>query len=161
MSQVGSFGVNYTKAYSADPAIWEAKVLTRGANTKGSWIFVLASAAIDQYAFCGVDGEGDAAELTTTTYAASSIIGVAQVALASGEYGWLWTGNGGGTGSGIKGKVAANYAAFAPLQSTATAGVADDAATKVLGGAVGLTTDGGSGSSIELHAAGFIIKVTL
>mgnify|MGYP007071573873 CR=1 FL=1 len=160
MSQVGSFGVNYTKSYGTDPSIVEFAPLNVGANTKGSWIFVKASAAIAQYAWVGVDGEGDAAELTTTTYASSSIIGVAQVALGSGEYGWIWTGNGGGTSSGIKGKVAASYVAFALINTTGTAGVADDAATKILGGVVGLTTDGGSGSSIELHAASFITKVT-
>lgn len=155
------FGANYKRTFTADTLPLPYGLLERLSNKKGEFVFIKASANIAQYAWVGVDGEGDAAELTTTTYAASSIIGVAQVAIASGEYGFIWVGKGGGTGSGIYGKVAANYAAFNPIQTTATAGVADDAATKLLGGVVGLTTDGGSGSSVELHAAGNIIKVTL
>lgn len=160
MSNTGSFGINSTRSFTSTDAIAKYAVPNRGSDKRGEWIYVLAGAAIAQYAWVGIDGEGDAAELTTTTYAASAVIGVAQVAIASGEYGWVWVGRGGGTGSGIKGKVAASYVAFAALNTTATAGVADDAATKVLGGVSGLTTDGGAGSSIELMAAGYIIKVT-
>lgn len=163
MSQSGSFGINSTRTYTASyPGGLPAKLLDRGSDNRGQWLFVKASAAIAQYAFVGVDGEGDAAELTTTTYASSAAIGVAQVAFASADYGWVWVGGagGGGTGVGIKGKVAASYVAFAALNTTATAGVADDAATKLLGGVSGLTTDSGSGSSIELQSAGTIVKVT-
>ena len=161
MSQTSSFGVNGTKTFTTSDAIGlPAAPFDRGSDKKGEWIFVKATAAIAQYAWVGINGAGDAAELTTTTYASSCAIGVAQVAIASGEYAWVWAGRGGGTGSGIKGKVAANYVAFAAINTTATAGVVDDAATKVLGGVSGLTTDGGSGSSIELYAAGNIIKVT-
>lgn len=160
-----SFGVNYKVAY-ADPASSDslislpASLLQRGENKDGEFIFVQAGGAIDQYAAIGVTGSGQATELTTTTYAASAVIGFAQIDVADNEYFWLWVGKGGGTGSGIKGLVAANYAAFAAINTTATAGVVDDAATKILGGVVGLTTDGGSGSAVELMAAGNIIKVT-
>lgn len=160
MSGSGSFGVNYKKSYGTDPAIFPAKVLDRGQDKVGEFIFVQADGAIAQYAWVGITGAGQAAELTTTTYASVGVIGVAQVALADNEYGWVWVGRGGGTSTGIKGKVAASYVAFALINTTATAGVVDDAATKILGGVVGLTTDGGSGSSIELHAAGLITKVT-
>lgn len=160
MSASGSFGVNYKKTYGTDPAVIPAKVLDRGSDKDGEYVFVQANGAIAQYAWVGIDGSGQAAELTTTTYASSCAIGVAQFALADNEYGWVWVGKGGGTGKGIKGKVAASYAAFAVINTTATAGVADDAATKILGGVVGLTTDGGSGSSVELYAAGLITKNT-
>lgn len=160
MSATAGFGVNYKKSYGTAPTIFPAKLLDRGSDVAGEFIFIKASAAIAQYAWVGIDGSGNAAELTTTTYASTAIFGVAQVALASGEYGWVWVGKGGGTGVAIKGKVAASYVAFALINTTATAGVADDAATKILGGVVGLTTDGGSGSSIELQAAGYITKVT-
>lgn len=161
MSSSGSFGVNYKTTYLSTAVLGlPAKQLARGSNTDGEFMFVKATAAIAQYAWVGIDGEGDAAELTTTTYASSAAFGVAQVAIASGEYAWVWVGKGGGTGTGIKGKVAASYAAFAVINTTATAGVADDAATKILGGVVGLTTDSGSGSSVELLAAGLISKVT-
>jgi len=161
MSLTGSYGVNYKKSYGTAPTIFPAKLMDRGSDKDaGEFIFILAGAAIAQYAWVGITGSGTATELTTTTYASSCAIGVAQVALASGEYGWVWVGKGGGTGAAIKGKVAASYVAFAAINTTAVAGVADDAATKILGGVVGLTTDGGSGSSIELYACGNIIKVT-
>ena len=163
MSVSGSFGVNSTRTYtSAYPGGLPAKLLDRGSDKTGDWLFVQASAAIAQYASVGVNGSGAAAELTTTTYAASAAIGFAQVAVASGEYFWLWVGGvgGGGSGVGIRGKVAASYVAFALMNTTATAGVVDDAATKILGGVVGITTDGGAGSAVELQSSGNIIKVT-
>lgn len=161
MALTGSYGVNSTKTWTTDSANGlPAKLKDIASDKRGKWMFVLASAAIAQYAAVGIDGSGNAAELTTTTYASSAAFGFAQVAIASGSYGWVWVGEGGGTGSGIKGKVAASYAAFAVINTTATAGVVDDAATKILGGVVGLTTDGGSGSSVELMAAAVIHKVT-
>ena len=164
MAFTGNFGLNSTRTWSA--ALFAstpvAKLLDTGSDKRGTFVFVKAGATIAQYAFVGITGDGTATELTTTTYASSAQIGVAQVAFASGEYGYVWVGGvaGGGTGVAIKGKVAASYVAFALINTTATAGVADDAATKILGGVVGLTTDSGSGSSIELQSSGPIIKVT-
>lgn len=161
MANTGSFGINSTRVWTTDSANGlPAKLLDRGSDKRGGWMFVKASAAIAQYAWVGIDGSGNAAELTTTTYAASAAIGVAQIAATTNDYLWVWIGRGGGTGSNIKGKVAASYVAFALINTTAVAGVVDDAATKILGGVVGLTTDGGSGSSIELMASGLIQKVT-
>jgi len=164
MSHSGSFGVDSTRTWTATtaPGGFPAKLLDVGSDKRGQWVFVKASAAIAQYAWVGIDGEGDTAELTTTTYAASAQIGVAQVAFASGDYGWVWVGGeaGGGTGSGIKGLFSANYAAFAVVNTTATAGVADDSATKILGGVVGLTLVGGAQASAELQSSSAIIKVT-
>lgn len=161
MSLIGSSGVNYTRVWTTDSANGlPAKPLDIGSSKDGKFMFVKAGGTIAQYAWVGIDGEGDAAELTTTTYASVAAFGVAQVAAVANDYLWVFIGEGGGTGSGIKGKVAANYAAFAVINTTATAGVADDAATKILGGVVGLTTDGGSGSSIELLAPAVIHKVT-
>lgn len=155
-----SFGINYKKTYTTTDVALPAGLLQRGTNNKGEFIFVLAGGTIAQYAAVGVTGAGTATELTTTTYAASAVVGFAQTAVASGEYFWLWVGCGGGTGKGIYGKVAASYVAYAAINTTAVAGVVDDAATKVLGGVNGLTTDGGSGSSVELMASGPITKVT-
>jgi hypothetical protein len=156
-----SFGLNYKTTFVDTGTLsLPAGLLQRGTNNDGEFIFVQANGAIDQYAAVGVTGAGQAAMLTTTTYAASTVIGFAQVAVADNEYFWLWVGSGGGTGRGIYGKVAASYVAYAAINTTAVAGVVDDAATKVLGGVNGLTTDGGSGSSVELMASGSIVKVT-
>lgn len=164
MSQSGSFGINSTRTWTASSAGGlPAKLLDVGSDKRGKWMFVKAAAAIAQYEWVGIDGSGSAALLSTTTYASSAAIGVAQVAFGgSTEYGWVWIGGagGGGTGVGIKGKVLASYVAFALINTTATAGAVDDAATKILGGVVGLTTDSGSGSSVELQSSGDIIKVT-
>ena len=157
---ISGHGVNYKAVFTDTDVALPAAVLQRGENKDGEFIFVQANGAIAQYNAVGVTGAGQAADLTTTTYAASAVIGFAQVAVADDEYFWLWVGKGGGTGSGIKGNVAASYAAYAPMNTTATDGVVDDAATKIIGGVVGVATDGGSGSVVELMAAGPITKVT-
>lgn len=155
-----SRGVDYLRTFTGTDVALPAGLLQRGQNNKGEFIFVQANGAIVVNAAVGINGAGQAVELTTTTYASSAVIGFAQVVAADDEYLWVFVGKGGGTGSGIKGLVAANYAAFAPMNTTATDGVCDDAATKIIGGVVGLTTDGGSGSAVELMAAGLITKVT-
>jgi hypothetical protein len=161
MSQSGSFGVNPTRVWTEAQfaSTPPAALMDRGSNKDGQWLFVQAAGAIAKYAFVTYSSVGQAAEATTTTYATASGLGVAQVALADNEYGWIWIGCGGGIGSGIKGLVAASFAAGGILNTTATAGVADDAATKVIGGA-GLTLDSGSGSAIELYASGFLGRYT-
>jgi len=161
MSQSGSFGVNYLRVWTAAQyaATPPAALMDRGSNKDGVFQLVKAASTIAQYALVSFDSVGTAAEATTTTYATASGLGFAQVAIATGEYAWVWIGCGGGVGSGIKGKVAANFAAGGILNTTAVAGVADDAATKVIGGA-GLTLDSGSGSSIELYASGFLGRYT-
>jgi len=76
------------------------------------------------------------------------LVGVAQVALADNEYAWVWIGgvSAGGTTAAIKGKAAASYAAKANLNTTATAGVADDASTTLIKNVVGLETLTGAGT---------------
>ena len=143
MSQSGSFGVNYKKSYGTDPAMMPANVGDMGSCPDGAFVFVQANGAIAQYAWVTVASDGQAAELTTTTAGSNNLmIGVAQVALADNEYAWVWVGGnrGGGSGKGIKGKVAASYVALSNLQTTATAGVADDASTKTINYVVGLTS---------------------
>jgi hypothetical protein len=70
------------------------------------------------------------------------MVGVAQVAALDNEYLWVWIGGpmGGGVGKGIRGKVAAGFVAKANLNTTATAGVADDASTTLIKGGVGLAS---------------------
>ena len=143
MSGSGSFGVNYKKSYGTDPAMMPAVVGDIGSCPEGMFVFVQANGAIAQYAFVTIANDGQAAELTTTTAGSNNLmIGVAQVALADNEYAWVWVGGprGGGVGSGIKGKVAANYVALNNLQTTATAGVADDASTKLISYVVGVAS---------------------
>ena len=62
---------------------------------------------------------------------------------------------GGGVGSGIKVRAAASYAADANLNTTATAGVVDDASTTVIKNVVGLTTLTGAGT-VEVKTTGYL-----
>lgn len=143
MSQSGSFGVNYKKAFATTEAILPAKVGTVGSLVEGDFVFVQADGAIDQYGFVKIEADGQAAMLTTTNAGSQALlVGVAQVALADNEYGWVWIGGpmGGGVGKGIRGKVAAGFVAKANLNTTATAGVADDASTTLIKGGVGLAS---------------------
>lgn len=94
------------------------------------YIYVKTSAAVAQYAAALISEDGTIAEVTTTTAAGGTGSGkrvcVPQVALASGEYGWAAVYGGGTT---IKVKGAASCVKFTQLNTTATAGVLDDAAT--------------------------------
>ena len=159
MSASGVFGVNYKKSYGTDPAIVPAKLGDYGSDTDGEWVFVKASAAVAQYAFVLIASDNTVAELTTTN-ATNTVrqVGVAQVALAANEYGWVWIGGamGGGTGKGIKGKALTLFAANAKMYTTGTAGCADDAATVLINNVTGLTTVGGTTTAIELLSTGVL-----
>jgi hypothetical protein len=158
MSQIGSFGVNYKKTFTTDTLPLPAPVTTVGSLVEGDFVFVQADGAIDQYAFVKIEADGQAAMLTTTNAGSNGLlVGVAQVAAADNEYLWVWVGglHGGGAGSGIKGKAAASYAAKANLNTTATAGVADDASTTKISYVVGLETLTGAGT-VTLFSIGHL-----
>jgi len=159
MSGSGSFGVNYKRTFDATtvPSL-PAKIGDVGSCPDGEFIFVQADGAIAQYAFVKISDDGQAAELTTTNAGSNNLqVGVAQISALDNEYLWVWVGGvgGGGVGTGIKGKVAASYAADANLNTTATAGVADDASTTKIANVVGLTTVVGAGT-VELKSTGYL-----
>ena len=158
MSQVGSFGVNYTKTWDGITIPLPAKVGDVGSSPDGDFVLVQADGAIDQYAFVKIEADGQAAMLTTTNAGSQGLlVGVAQVAAADNEYLWVWVGGiaAGGTGSGIKGKVAANYVAKNNLNTTATAGVADDASTTKISYVVGVASTTPA-AAVELYAVGHL-----
>lgn len=124
-----------------------------GQNTKGTWVYGQAQGAIAAYDAVKIDNDGQLIPLTTAISGSEpTAVGVAQVALADNEYGWVWAGEGGGSGSGIKVTVLASAAAGAKLYTTTTAGSLDDTATDLVQGLTILSTDGGSGSSIECYS---------
>ncbi len=158
MSGSGSFGVNYKKSFTGTELPLPATVGAVGSLPEGKFIFVQADGAVAQYAFVKISDDGQADELTTTNAGSNNLqVGVAQVAAADNEYLWVWIGGpgGGGVGSGIKGKVAASYAADTNLNTTATDGVADDTSTTRIHNVVGLTTVVGAGS-VELKSSGYL-----
>jgi len=159
MSRSGSFGVNYKKVWDGITIPLPAQVGDLGSCPEGEFLFVQAGAAVAQYAFVKLSDDGQAVELTTTNAGSNNLqVGVAQVAAADNEYFWVWVGGvgGGGVGTGIKGKCAASYAADANLNTTATAGVADDASTTRIANVVGLTTLTGAGT-VELKSTGYLL----
>lgn len=156
MARSGSFGVNKNKVWDGVSIPLPAKVGDIGSDTDGEWMFVKASAAVAQYAFVLVSDTFTAAE----TAGASTIVqhvGVAQVALAANEYGWVWIGGpaGGGVGKGIKGKIAASYVANTPLLTTAVSGVADDAGSTTIKNVSATTLTTGA-ASVELKSTGYL-----
>ena len=158
MSRSGSFGVNYKKTYDATVIPLPVKITDLGSCPDGEFLFVQADGAIDQYALVKIEADGQAAMLTTTNAGSQNLqVGVAQVAAADNEYLWVWVGGvgGGGAGTGIKGKLAASYAAKANINTTATAGVGDDASTTKVQNVVGLTTLTGAGT-VELKSTGYL-----
>lgn len=158
MSQVGSFGVNGKKTWDGTTIPLPAHVGAVGSTPEGDYMFVQADGAVAQYAFVKISDDGQAAELTTTNAGSNNLqVGVAQIGAADNEYLWVWVGGvgGGGVGSGVRGKCAASYAADANLNTTATAGVADDASTTKIQNVVGLTTLTGAGT-VELKSTGHL-----
>lgn len=98
---------------------------TRVDHTDGqTYTKVQASAAIVQYDWVGIDENFAAAPLTDAMAQDGWEIGVAQVAFASGDYGWIAT-----KGSNLTGFVKASCAADVSLYTSATAGKLDDAST--------------------------------
>ena len=159
MSRSGSFGVNFKKSYGSTPSIIESKLGEIGSNIDGEWVYVLASATVNLYDFVAITGTNTVAPLTTTTAGSSTLqIGVAQAALASGEYGWVWIGGamGGGIGLGIRGNVSAAVGtAGANLNTTATAGQVSTTSTTLIKNLAACATTTGAGS-VELRSTGYL-----
>ncbi|MFO0201735.1 MAG: hypothetical protein ACK528_01245 [Alphaproteobacteria bacterium] len=158
MSQTGSFGVNYKKVWDGVSIPLPAKLMDVGSSTEGEFVFVQADGAVDQYAFVKIEADGQVAMLTTTNAGSQGLlVGVAQVAAANNEYLWVWVGglNGGGAGKGIKGKILTGYVAKNNINTTATAGVADDTSTTKIAYVVGLANTSGT-QAVELFSVGHL-----
>lgn len=129
-------------------------------NCGGKWMFVKAGSAIAQYDLVYVTGAAIpiAASATSTllTTTASYFIGIAQVAIASGSYGWVWNGPGGGIGRGIKVNVSGSTVLNVKIYGNAsTAGAVDDAVVAPLIQNLQLTATTASGAG-EVYAAGYL-----
>lgn len=111
-------------------------------NDGAEWVYVQANGAITAAGYVAAITEAFQAAMATNTVAGyGNIIGVAGVAFADNDYGWLQ----------IKGpasiRVAASCAANVAITTTTTAGQLDDAAgtgTKTITGIALTTANGGS-----------------
>lgn len=90
-----------------------------GNNAK--WEYVKAASTIAQFDAVLIGLSGNASPATTGLAVSVKKVGFAQVAIASGSYGWV------AREGNVTANCAANCAAGAQLYTTATAGVLDDA----------------------------------
>lgn len=124
MAQItGLLGVDLTDTPSAND---KGFVLGTRVSTDyaGEALYVKAGSAITQFQAVGVDEDFNAYPLTKAMADDGWFIGFAQVAFASGDYGWLAT-----RGTEIKVKLAENCARDVSLYTSGTAGVLDDSST--------------------------------
>lgn len=105
----------------------------------GVYQYVKASAAVAQYAFLKISSDGNwtVAEGTTTTNPSTepAKCAIAQVAIASASYAWVFVGPGLATC-----KFAASCVQDVKIYTTATAGVVDDSSTTLVNGLKLITT---------------------
>jgi len=97
-------------------------------GTDGIYQYIKASEALTAGAFLVLDENSNAAQLTTTNgTAVARGVGVAEVSITSGRFGWCWRGCGKYTG------IVTNAAAAANLTTTAVAGIAGVGGTTIIG----------------------------
>lgn len=107
------------------------------------FVFVKAGGTINLGDACVITSTTQIANAMTTTNGLKGLqVGFAQVAIASGSYGWLQR-----SGACANMNVAASCVQNVPLYTTATAGVLDDAATTLVVGAVITTTVTGAATT--------------
>ena len=107
----------------------------------GVYQYVHADGAIAQYALVKIDNSWEAAEGTTTLLPSTepSAVGIAQVAFADNDYGWVFI------GPGEASVLALTLCVHdVKIYTTATAGAVDDTSTTLINGLKLKTTVGGA-----------------
>lgn len=123
--------------FDSTPTFPEFLVGTKVKTDTGVYQYVHANGAIAQYAMVKIDDDWEAAEGTTTLLASTepAKVGIAQVAFADNDYGWVFVGPG-----LARCKFAASCVQDVKIYTTATAGVVDDASTTLINGLKLITT---------------------
>lgn len=147
---LASFAVPSLTRTSADPEIAVGTVVKGTGNSE--FVYVQANGAIAQYDAVAVDSDEQAAPLSATNAITGVVIGVAQVAFADNEYGFVQT------RGDVSVNVLASAAADVQLYATATAGSLDDAGTVSLQGIVLTETATGAGDVTANIGAGISIQ---
>lgn len=138
-------GINFYKTHTtAQHRLGETTEGTNGTR----WVYVRANGVIAQYDAVGIDEDHIAEALTTALAGTMPMFGIAQVAFADDDYGWVCR-----SGTGILVNVLTLAAADGPLYTTATAGKLDDTATTLVAGITITTTAGGGTEPEECIAA--------
>lgn len=124
---------------------------TVSGNKNSVWEYVYAASGIAQYNAVCITGSGNAMPSTTTHAVTAKKVGFAQVAIASGSYGWVAR-----AGFQLTVMLAASCAAGAQLYTTATAGTLDDAvvtAAAIPGAVCTVAASGGGVTNTTIMAA--------
>lgn len=121
----------------------------------GLWTYIQANGAVSINSVVQIPTNFDSALCVTGTSTAPRMYGIAQIAFADNEYGWVWRGGGGGNNSGIKVNVLASCVNNVKLYTSATSGALDDASAgqTLIQGLVITTTNGGSTAAVECFSA--------
>jgi hypothetical protein len=141
-------GVNLTN--TSTTAEFPVGTIVNGSKSS-RWEYVQAISGIAQYNAVCINGSGGAAPSTTAHAASMKKVGFAQVAIASGSYGWVAR-----QGYQLTVMLAASCAAGAQLYTTATAGTLDDAvvtAAAVPGAVCTVAASGGGVTNTTIMAA--------
>jgi len=149
----GMLGVSFSRVDSSQE--FDLGLCVSG--TKGSkWMYCQFSSAVAQYDAVGIVETFTAASLTKALADEGAKVGFAQVAFASGEYGWVAL-----EGMDISVTCLANCAADAALYTTSTAGSLDDDATSQtkVEGVTLVTAIGGSAAAGTVKAVN--VKATV
>lgn len=128
-------------------------------NNDSEWVYVLGSGTITQYFAVGVEASGTASPLTSADARLGATIGIAQVAIASGSYGWVAT-----KGRSLRVATTAAVAVGASLFTTATAGRVDDAGASTqtqIGGLYLIATASGTSASSAACVAGNLVPLNV
>jgi hypothetical protein len=127
---------------------------TQAALQDGSvYEYVQAAEAITQYQVVGITEAGQASKLTKALADAGRRIGVAQVAFADNDFGWVCKRSGADT---VKVRVAANCLPNERLYTTGTAGSLDDTSASQTA-VFGIVLRGSAGASAA-SALGLTIR---
>lgn len=145
-STSGKLGANYSGTETS-PVFRLGDVDTGTGNSR--WVYVQADGAIAQYDYVCIDEDFQARAGTKTNVDAGHIIGVAIVAFADNEYGWVCLA--GTSYEGLKVNALANCAADIALYTSATAGKLDDDSSSQtrIEGIVLDTANGGSTAACD------------
>lgn len=127
------------------------ELLTQVSGENGTeWMYVKASSAIKAFDCVSIDENGNAASITNALARTGCYVGAAQVAFASGDYGWVAL-----QGSGIqvrtKGVLRNSGKVYCPASASGSAGVLRASATArlKLQGLRVVSTVTGSGTGVR------------
>ncbi len=124
----GMIGVNLDAVTAGTTTDGENAEFTLGTVVKTTdgqeYTYVQAAEAITQYDFVAISEDFQMSQLTKTEADDGWIIGIAQIAFADNDLGWVAT-----KGANLTGKVLASCAADVALYTSGTAGAVDDAST--------------------------------